>query len=369
MTPPPPPGLPRRPCAGPAVWQGSEPTGWSVELSQDHRAELDTALRAVRARATPLLKVTTAEAALPLLAAELTYAADELEHGRGFVLLRRLPVQRRSEADAALLLWMVGQHLGVPVSQNTSGHMIGRLRDDPRDRSRRAFHTDPADVLALLCPGPDGSRRSVSLTSSAAVHNAVLSRRPDLFDGLGRTRFIDRRGEQPPGRLPWQAVRLAHRDGNRLSVRYDRDRLESARRFAHLPRPTAHDRELFDLIDSTASSPAFRLDVDLSPGDLLLLNNHAVLHSHAAPPSPSPPSPPRGRLVRLWLTPRRPRPLPVGFWGQEPSLAGGRGGVAPRDVITAHTPTTVTAPHTPTTPRSPHDRPVHAPGAVRPVTS
>ncbi|MFE4252832.1 TauD/TfdA family dioxygenase [Streptomyces sp. NPDC056910] len=353
------PELPRRPCTGPAVWRGrdlSASPAWALHLSPARLDELDAALRTVRARGTPLLKVTADHFPLPTLAGELRGAADELENGRGFVLVRGIPVERYSEEAAAVLLWGVGQHLGIPVSQDATGHMLGQLRDGPDARAALSPRTEAADALALLCLEATGSRGLTTLASSAAVHNAVLAHRPELLDCLSRTHFLDRRGEQLPGGLPWQAVPLAHRDGDRLSLRYDRGRLESAQRYPEVPRLSSAERELFDLMDETASSPELRLDVDLAPGDLLLLNNHAVLHARA-PREDDPDREHSFHLLQLWLTPHQPRSLPSAFWGEEHSRTGGRGGVAPRDVITPHPPTK----------GKPHVRPLRTPGAIRPV--
>ncbi|MFF3914086.1 TauD/TfdA family dioxygenase [Streptomyces sp. NPDC001852] len=43
----------------------------------------------------------------------------------------------------------------------------------------------------------------------------------------------------------------------------------------------AADRELHDFIDTTAASPAVRLELDLQPGDLQVLDNHMVLHARS----------------------------------------------------------------------------------------
>lgn len=144
---------------------------------------------------------------LPTLAGELRRAADELENGRGFVLVRGIPVERYSEEEAAVLLWGVGQHLGIPVSQDATGHMLGHLRDGPDVRAVPSPRTEAADALALLCLRAAGSGARTALASSAAVHNAVLAGRPELLDGLSRTHFLDRRGEQLPGGLPGRRCR------------------------------------------------------------------------------------------------------------------------------------------------------------------
>ena len=56
----------------------------------------------------------------------------------------------------------IGTHLGSARSQNAAGHILGHVRDigrkanDPKARiyqtaERQSFHTDSADVVALLC--------------------------------------------------------------------------------------------------------------------------------------------------------------------------------------------------------------------------
>ncbi|WSD72869.1 TauD/TfdA family dioxygenase [Streptomyces sp. NBC_01591] len=351
--------IPRSPCTGSAVWRGPElahSRAWEWHLAPAQLDELDAALQAVRVRGTPLLRITADRFPVPGLASQLACMAEELEYGRGFVLVRRIPVERPGLAAAGVLLWGLGRHLGIPVSQNATGHMLGHIEDTHEVRAARPFHTDEADMLALLCLRNDGSGGHAALASSAAVHNTVLARRPELIGGLYRTHFLDRLGEQAPGQRPCHAVPLAHRGLERFSLRYDRHRLESAQRFPDVPRLTPGDLELFDHIDGSAASPELRLDLALAPGDLLLVNNHAVLHSLTTSESTTGPGA-RFHALRLWLTPHRPRELPPEFWGDAHSPAGGRGGVAPRDVITPQTPTT----------RKPHDRPVRTPGPIRPV--
>jgi alpha-ketoglutarate-dependent taurine dioxygenase len=338
----------RRPCAGPAVWKGPDlvnSTDWVLRLSPSRTGELDAALRSVRERGLPLLKVTADDFPLPTLAGELAGICDELENGRGFVLIKRVPVERYGRAAVSTIFWGLGQHLGVPVSQNAAGHMLGHARDtggtmaDPatrgyRTRARLPFHTDGSDVLGLLCLRAARTGARTAVVSSAALYNAVLARRPDLVERLYRTYFLDRRGEQSPGELPYSAVPFASWYGGRLSLRYNRCYVESAQRFSDVPRLEPADVELFDLIDELAESREFRLDVDFEAGDLLLLNNHAVLHSRTEYEDFAAPELKR-HVLRLWLALRQGRDLPQSFWGDPPGTCDrpGRGGIAPRDVI------------------------------------
>lgn len=342
------PDQPLPPATGPSVWHGPELTGsgadgWTAQLEPGHVRELHVALRVAQRRGVPLLKLTEADFPLPHAAAGLRRIAHELEHGRGFAVIKGLPVKRLNPIAVSTLFWGIGRHLGVPVSQNAEGRLLGHVRDtgrslaDPATRgyqTREAlpFHTDPADMLALLHLTAPRSGGRTSLVSAGAVHNAVLERRPDLAARLFRTYCLDRREEHGPGERPWDALPLALWHDGRLSVRYHRLLLESARRFPEVPRLTHADLELFDLIDEVAASDELRLDLDLAEGDLLLVNNHAVMHRREAYQDFEEQQLKR-HLLRLWLTPHQCRELPASFWGVAAQPGGGRGGVAPRDVV------------------------------------
>ncbi|MER5601185.1 TauD/TfdA family dioxygenase [Streptomyces sp. NPDC002265] len=338
----------RRPCTGAAVWRAADLAGseeWVLRLSTAQTDELERAARAVHERGLPLLKVAAGDFPLPTLAGPLEQVADVLENGRGFVLVRGLPVERYSLPVASTVFWGLGQHLGIPVSQNAAGHMLGHARDtgrtlaDPatrgyQTRAELPFHTDGSDLLALLCLRAGRSGGHTRLVSSAAVHNAVLARRPDLVQRLYRTHFLDRREEQAPGELPYDAVPLAAWHDGKLSTRYNRCYLESAQRFPDVPRLEPADLELFDLVDELTAAPESRLDVGFGAGDLLLVNNHAVLHSRTAYEDFAEPGTER-HVLRLWLTAHRGRDLPPGFWGEARGAedGSGRGGISPRDEI------------------------------------
>ncbi|AQW56012.1 TauD/TfdA family dioxygenase [Streptomyces violaceusniger] len=337
----------RRSYTGSAVWNGpdlADSDEWVLRLTPAQIDELEAALRVVRDRGVPLLKVSAGDFPLPTLAGELERIADVLENGHGFVLIKRIPVERYSRAAASTIFWGLNQHLGTPVSQNAAGHVLGHARDtgrtmaDPATRGYQTreglpFHTDGSDVLGLLCLRSARSGARTAVVSSAAIYNAVLARRPELVERLYRRHFLDRREEQAPGERAYYAVPLACWYGGKLSIRYNRSYLESAQRFREVPRLEPADVELFDLIDELAGSPELRLDVDFEVGDLLLLNNHAVLHSRTEYEDHTEAERKR-HVLRLWLALRQGRDLPPDFWGDPHVTDGpGIGGIAPRDVI------------------------------------
>jgi hypothetical protein len=296
--------------------------GWTVELTGDDLAQLDRALVAAKRSRQPLLSVGRADFPLPTLGAKLARIAASVDQQPGFCRLRGVPVHRYTDADLRLVHWGLGRHLGVPVPQDATGHLLR-----PADDDRTDFHSGGSDVTALLVG--DGER-TVSLVSTGAVYNEVAIRRPDLALRLFDTFHSDRSCEQTPGERTHRPTSLGCWSEGRLSLRYDRRDIAQAQCHADAPRLKRADFELFDLIDEVAVSPILRHDVSLAAGDLLLVNNYDVLHRLGTAFAAA-----DGRLLRLWLTLRGGRALPPTFTWPTPTFGdtGGRGGVTPCDAV------------------------------------
>ena len=296
----------------------------SVLLASEHATETDRARRAVRAAGWPLLSVGPDRFPLPTLAPELRRLARDLERRPGFCVVRGLPTEGLGPSDRRLVLWSLGQHLGLPVPQDVAGRMLRTVGPDGTE-----FHTGGSDVVALM---PLAEARTVSLVNAGEVYAEVLGRRPDLAPRLFEPFHLDRRGDQQPGEAPYRSVPLAAWSDGRLSLRHDRAAVEAGHAHPGAPRLSRDEIALLDLVDEVAASPALRHDVRLRPTDVLLVNNHEALHriGPADPPSRS-----GAGLLRLWLTMLQGRRLPAGYTWPTPAYGGGeaRGGVTPRDLI------------------------------------
>lgn len=299
-----------------------------MQLTTAHVVELLAARDAVRRASLPLLAVGRTDFPLPTLGPALSRLAGELETDHGHVVVRGMPVARLSDADHRLLLWGIGRHIGIAVSQDSLGRLIR-----PADTNRRDFHSGGSDVTALLVRD-EGHR--VALAHTGRIVDEVALRHPELALRLFGPFALDRMGGYEPGEAPCRWTPIACRHDGRLSMRYDRAALESAGRLDGVPRLTPADRTLLDLVDEVAAAPAWRHDVLLEAGDLLLVNNYETLHRHAdRPGDPRQDAPKMREPLRLWLTLRTGRPLPPDFTWATPAYGetGGRGGINPRDVI------------------------------------
>ena len=308
----------------PTAWSGREMAAnddWIFPLTAARLAELEAAIEAVRARGLGILEIGRDDFPLPRLGPELAELAEELIDGRGFVLIRGLPVARLGHEASAIAYWGMGRHLGEPITQNPLGHMLGHVKDigvDADDVEKRGyqssahlpFHTDVSgDLVALLCFKPARSGGASSIVSSLAVHNEILRRRPDLAAVLAEPFYWDRRGEVPAGLEPYYPLPVFNYHARHLTVAYLRRFAASAQRFEAVPRMSAAQLEAMDLVDEIANDPAFRLEMEFRQGDIQVLNNHIILHARTAYEDFDEPAE-RRHLMRLWLSTEDGWPLP-----------------------------------------------------------
>jgi len=286
-----------------------------------------------------LTSISSQDFALPTLGPRLRHLLDEVLNGRGFVLIRALPVKRWSKREAAIAFLGIGVHLGCLRMQNAAGHLLGHVKDlgrsseDPNARiyqtkERQTFHTDSCDVVGLLCLQAAKSGGLSSLVSSATIFNEMRRRRPDLLRVLLDPIETDRRGEVPEGSKPYFRIPVFNWHRNHLSAIYQRQYIESARRFSGVGPLNPLQVQALDVFDELANDPALNLNMELQAGDMQFVHNHTMLHDRTA--FEDYPEPERKRhLLRLWLAPANARPLPEVFAERFGSVTpGDRGGIA-----------------------------------------
>jgi Taurine catabolism dioxygenase TauD, TfdA family len=325
---------------GPSAWYGPELAArgdWIEQLSPTEILEIDAAAHRLANAEIDIPSIRQHDFPLPTLGPRLRGMLQEILSGRGFVLLRRLPVERWSPRKTAIAYFGLGTHLGSARSQNAQGHVLGHVKDlgysgsDPHVRTyqtseRQGYHTDSCDVVGLLCIQPAKAGGLSSLVSSVTIFNEMLRRRPDLVPCLFEPIETDRRGEVPEGQKPYFQIPVFNWYAGLLSTIYNRRYINSARRFVKTPL-TSRQQEALDLLDGLADDPALNLHMTLQSGDVQLVHNHTLLHDRTA--FEDWPDPSRKRhLMRLWLAPQAARPLPPVFAERYgPLTPGDRGGV------------------------------------------
>jgi hypothetical protein len=301
------------PIESPAAWRGSELAtrdDWIYRLSAAETGALERAVASLRRSGKPREAIARDDAPLGELAAAVRAWREELAAGRGFVLVRGLPLERLSAEDAGLAYWWLGLQLGSPVPQNLRGETLTDVRDtgaDPADPSTRLyrtraeqdFHTDGADIIGLLCLR--GSKRGGEsrIVSSVTVYNEIVRRRPDLAPVL----FGDFYWHyfEPEMDQPVHFVRpICARRGGGLNTAFIPWYIRRAQELPGVPPMSAEQRAAIELVEQTANDPELHLDMEFRPGDVQLLKNSVILHKRTAYEDFDDPARKR-HLLRLWL--------------------------------------------------------------------
>src|SRR5579871_2197366 len=173
--------------SGPSAWYGPQMMAnreWIETLSDTEIAEIESASEKWVRADRDIVTITSDDFPLPTLRPRLRRILDDVLNGRGFALLRGLPVERWSRRQSATAFFALGTHLGNARPQNIQGHVLGHVRDlgmtssDPHVRiyqtsERQGYHTDSSDIVALLCLQTAKAGGLSSLVSSVTIYNEM----------------------------------------------------------------------------------------------------------------------------------------------------------------------------------------------------
>ncbi|MBT6206274.1 MAG: TauD/TfdA family dioxygenase [Alphaproteobacteria bacterium] len=282
-----------------------------VAWKQRHIDALEEAYEQVAARGLTLDQVEHEHFLLPSIAADLRAIYEEVMWGRGIVLVDRLPVEDWSLEKAEIIYWGIGTHFGKGQSQSVMGDRLGHVVNvggkDPKERAYRnslplTLHTDACDILGMLSIRAGETGGESQYASAVAVHNAILEEKPEYLEPLYRGFRYHRFGEEGPGEAPvteHHVPVLSERDGY-VTCRYVAGYIYMA--YEELGEELSDtDRDALGYFDDVALRPEMKLEFMMQPGQMLLANNHTVLHARSG--FEDTPGADTGRmLLRLWLT-------------------------------------------------------------------
>jgi len=323
--------------SGPTVWSGAEYATnqeWIYHFSAGAIADIDQAIATVRNKQLKLDDITAEDFDLPALAGDLESMSEILGSGRGFVMLKGLPIEKYSDEEFEIILWGIGTHIGAGVSQSHLGDRIGQVKDiNGVGRYYTAggpieVHMDPVDVVGLLCLRQAKSGGESWIMSPALVRNILLEENPDhlatLYRGFHYGNTSAEQGFRTPHRLP---VLIDQADGPVCFYLPKAILGWAGRDNEYL---SDQDLAALDHFNEIAQRPEVGLKMDLQPGDIQFLNNRRVLHARTDYEDHADPGKVR-HLLRLWLMmPQWPAlPESMHFLTQTDRAGGGipKGGV------------------------------------------
>lgn len=290
-----------------ASFKGS--ADYTLKLTDDERAELISAVCALPDVSSPQGSG-AAQFEMQTLSPRLRAAYDEVRSGRGFVVLRGLPIDDVGLDEFIAAVWGVGAHFGNALSQNTSGDLVGHVVDaTAEDATPRMYrsnlelrpHNDITAMISLACWHKSEKGGASVIVSAVTVHDELCKQSPETLAPLYRGFHYHQVGEEAPGEPPVTRSRVplfAVRDGQ-LSSRYLRSNLVAGHRALEIPL-TEEEIAALNRFDAVATAPENRLAFFLERGDMLVVNNYTVMHARTS--FTNFPEPERKRhLVRLWM--------------------------------------------------------------------
>ncbi len=302
------------PIDHPSAWKVDDfksPADYTIELSPVQLADIARAVERIKAAGIGLDALQREHFEVPSLRPVVREIRHQIADGRGFVVVRRLPVEDYSKDELGLIFWGLGTHLGHGLSQSVMGDRLGHVKDfsreDPlarayRNKQELSPHTDSADLVGLACLR-DAETGGVSrLTSAVSVHNAMLEEYPDVLERLYQGYVFHRRGEEQPGELPYtpHLVPIFSNTDDQVSARYVRTYVEAGEAAAGRPMGTA-ELGVLDRFEEVTKRPDLMLEFTLRPGEMYFINNYIILHARTAFDDGDAEEDRRRHLLRLWL--------------------------------------------------------------------
>ena len=312
-----------QPVVGARAWRSADfrsPSDWLTEIDGSVVAILADAAAELPADPHRWVDVDAAALLRPDVADALRHAGDDLWDGKGFFWLRGLPAD-----DPELLrriFWVIGNNLGEPVMQNARGQVLSEVTDrfagaergvDTRgyeSNDELRFHCDGGDSIGLACvrPAPTGGENG--LVSLAAIYNELLDHHPEHLAVLERGFPLYARKEEggdasTHGKVNQRRIPVFGWVRSRISTWLNIKLAELAADMSGVPL-TAAEQAALTCLEGIAERDDVKLTAHSQPGDVVWVNNLAVMHRRAK--YEDDPDPSRRRLLyRMWLNRRDPQ--------------------------------------------------------------
>ena len=260
---------------------------------------------------------------LPTLHATLRSISRELHLGRGFEVVRGLPVWKHGLEDNIIMYAGVSSHV-APIRGRQDKKFRGKLADvvlhhikdlsttADKDRigspaytaEKQVFHTDAGDIVSLLALSVAAEGGRSKLSSSWRVYNELAKTRPDLIATLAEDWIAEKSVSiaanvirdlhaitdtsnsfnstgHPCTRRPLLHY-LPASDGNeeRVIIQYARRSFTGYKalpRSTNIPPITEAQAEALDALHFLADR--FHVGLDFRQGDIQYVNNLSIFHA------------------------------------------------------------------------------------------
>ncbi|KAL4957575.1 hypothetical protein BDW69DRAFT_19004 [Aspergillus filifer] len=314
-----PEGFPRE-LSSDLAWDGRELANvydWNYHLTEDDLKEVEQALQYFKALNIALGHVNQETFPLPKLHDILRSISKEVHQGRGFKVIRGVPVDQYTREENTIIYAGITSHI-APVrgrqdntyQGNPADVVLTHITDLSRQvdtqtikapaytNEKQVFHTDAGDIITLFAIEEAAKGGQSYLSSSWHVYEELARSRPDLIRTLAEPWVTEQGGN--PVRRPLLYHQHAHDNiPERLIIQYARRNFTGywgKPRSATLPPITEAQAEALDALHYLAEKSAISLD--FHKGDIQVINNLSIFHARAGFTDSGEK---RRHLMRLWL--------------------------------------------------------------------
>ncbi|KAI0308629.1 hypothetical protein OF83DRAFT_1180571 [Amylostereum chailletii] len=309
-----PAGFPEK-VEGPIVWEGSDWTDekqWVYVLSNVELKEIKDGVEHFKSLNLPLGHISQETFPLPTLSPLLHNFSKELYSGRGFFVLRTLPVDSYNREEIAILYAGIASHVGsARGKQDGQGSVLAHIKDltlshgggkDGKPFGNAAyttdaqvFHTDVGDLIALFALATAAEGGTSRIASGAKVYNELAKTRPDLIKVLSEPWPLDSFGGNPA----YTERPLLYFSDPHVIIQYSRRHFTgygSQARNPDIPPITEAQAEALDAVHYLAEK--YSLGLNFQKGDIQFINSLGLLHARDAFTDSTEQT---RHLIRLWL--------------------------------------------------------------------
>jgi alpha-ketoglutarate-dependent taurine dioxygenase len=287
---------------------------WLVEIDQPALDEITRLAGFLQSNPLPLLQRQLDEYKIPACQTLISKMKSLLDHGVGFAVLDRLPLDDYPIDTMVEVFWILGQVIGRPVAQKWNGEMIYDVHDTGQDysygtrgsrtRVELNFHTDNAfarmvpDYVGLFCRNPAQSGGVSRFCSLYSVHQRMFERHPKLLERLYQPMLFDRQKEHHAEAEPVCLAPYFSWRNNRMFARANSILVRQGYQVAD-EKIEQELADALDAIDEISTAEDLWFEAPLKRGQIQYLNNHEVGHYRSAFVD-SDDSEHKRHLYRLW---------------------------------------------------------------------
>ncbi|KAG6914934.1 hypothetical protein DXG01_014370 [Tephrocybe rancida] len=294
----------------PLVWEGSDwkdEKEWVYELNADQLKEIDDGVKHFRALDKPLGYIAQSTFPLPTLGPILADLAREIHTGRGFFVLRTIPVDSYTREENAIIYAGVSSYVGNLRAVQQTPAVLAHIKDLTRTEfaksiggpayttDKQVFHTDIGDIIALFALETAAEGGVSRISSTWKAYNELAATRPDLIKTLSEPWPHDGFGGNPAYTLR----PLLYYHDSKIIIQYARRifvGFQALPRSTDIPPITEAQAEALDAIHFLGEK--YNLGLNFQKGDIQYINNLALFHARDGFTD----TPEKARhLLRLWL--------------------------------------------------------------------